>query len=221
MISTAKPSASSMLSVCDGRLAIGFILRRGRSDVEGFTAQNRSLGLFPSENAAAAALEARAQATARQRERFAMSTCRMCGSSPCVNPSFCAACRRAERQLTAKRKAGLLRESAETLRARRLLAPDISLERAWCELNNQRGRAAASTVEALAYQLRAGPSALREPSAQHRLAQLDERQMREFCGRLTKERWGLSKNGELPPRVPPWKPDEIESLAQLWGNVHG
>ena len=36
MISTAKPSASSMLSVCDGRLAIGFILRRGRSDVEGF-----------------------------------------------------------------------------------------------------------------------------------------------------------------------------------------
>jgi hypothetical protein len=46
-----------MLSVYDGRLAIGFILRRGRSGVEAFTAdENESLGLFPSEDTAAAAL---------------------------------------------------------------------------------------------------------------------------------------------------------------------
>jgi hypothetical protein len=51
----AKPPAASMLSVYDGRLAIGFILRRGRS-VEAFTAENESLGLFPSEDIAAAAL---------------------------------------------------------------------------------------------------------------------------------------------------------------------
>jgi len=146
-------------------------------------------------------------------------TCRMCGRSPCINPSFCAACRRAERELAADRKAGRLQESPGTLRAR--LAQDVTLEQAWCALNNRRGHAAATTIEALAYQLRAGPGALREPSAQARLAQLDERQVREFCKRLMKERWGLSKNGELPPRVPPWKPDEIESLAQLWGNVHG
>jgi hypothetical protein len=104
---------------------------------------------------------------------------------------------------------------------RRLLAPDISFESAWRELNNQRGHTAASTVEALAYQLRAGPSSLRESWAQHRRAQLDEQQMREFCGRLTKERWGLSKNDEMPPRVPPWKPEEIESLVTLWSNLHG
>jgi hypothetical protein len=102
-----------------------------------------------------------------------------------------------------------------------MLTPDILLERAWAELNNQRGHAAASTVEALAYQLRAGASALHEPSAQHRLAQLDESQVREFCKRLTKERWALSKNGEQPPRVPPWPAAEIEKLVQLWGNLHG
>jgi hypothetical protein len=95
------------------------------------------------------------------------------------------------------------------------------LERLWLEINERPGRAAASTVEALAFQTRAGPSALAESSAQHRLAQLDESQMRELCGRLTKERWGISNTCELPPRVPPWKPDEIESLVALWSNLHG
>ena len=98
---------------------------------------------------------------------------------------------------------------------------DLSLETAWRATNDRRGRAAASTLEALAYQLRAGPSALRDPKAQDRLAQLDEGQMRELCGRLTKERWGISKNGEKPPRVPPWKPGEIESLVQKWSGLHG
>jgi hypothetical protein len=54
--SAAKPAAASMLSVYDGRLAIGFILRRGRSGVEAFTAADESLGSFPSENAAAVAI---------------------------------------------------------------------------------------------------------------------------------------------------------------------
>jgi hypothetical protein len=150
-----------------------------------------------------------------------MSVCRMCGANPCVDRGLCAAVRRAAAALAAERKAGRQQESAEILRARRLLASDLSFEGVWHELNNQRDRAAASTVEALAYQTRAGVSALCESSAQRRLAQLDERQMRELCGRLTKERWGLSKNGEHPPRVPPWKPDEIQSLVQLWSNLHG
>jgi hypothetical protein len=123
----------------------------------------------------------------------------MCGGSPCVNPSFCRACRRADRELTAKRK-------AEGQRA---------------AINEQHARAAASTVEALAYQLRAGPSALREPSAQRRLSEFDERQVRRFCKRLTKERWGVSNNGGPPPRVPPWKPAEVKSLVALWSNLHG
>jgi hypothetical protein len=129
--------------------------------------------------------------------------------------------RRAVAELAAERKSGCLQESPEILRARRLLEQGGSLEQAWFEVNNQRDCAAASAVEALALQTRAGVAVLRESSAQRRLAQLDERQMRELCGRLTKERWGLSKNGEHPPRVPPWKPDEIESLVALWSNLHG
>jgi hypothetical protein len=99
---------------------------------------------------------------------------------------------------------------------------ELPIEAAWRALNPQRDRAAASTVEALAFQTRAGGAdVLRKTSAQRRLAQLDEGQVRELCGRLTKERWGMSKNGEQPPRVPPWKPDEIGSLVALWSNLHG
>src|SRR5271165_829399 len=50
--------------------------------------------------------------------------------------------------------------------------------------------AAASTVEALAYQLRGGVEALRDLEAQRRLLELDEAQMREIANRLTKWRWG-------------------------------
>jgi hypothetical protein len=97
----------------------------------------------------------------------------------------------------------------------------MTTEQAWPEINGRHDRAAASTVEALAYQLRAGPGALRESSAQRRLSEFDESQVRELCGRLKKERWGISKHGEMPPRVPPWKPEEIESLVQTWSNLHG
>jgi hypothetical protein len=45
-----------MLSVYDGRLAIGFILRRGRSGAEAFSAENKPLGSFLSEDAAAVAI---------------------------------------------------------------------------------------------------------------------------------------------------------------------
>ena len=52
-------------------------------------------------------------------------------------------------------------------RARRLLADDISLERAYGEIQAERvrGRAAASTVDALVYQLRKGGAALSDPNA--------------------------------------------------------
>jgi len=92
--------------------------------------------------------------------------------------------------------------------------------------------AAASTVEALAYQLRGGVEALRDLEAQRRLLELDEAQMREIANRLTKWRWGKFENGKIPPRVkrlpfvgeegsvPPWSPDEIEAFAKLWRNHH-
>ena len=54
--STAEPPVSSILSVFDERRCIGLILRRGPAGVEGFTAENQSLGLFGTEDAAAAAI---------------------------------------------------------------------------------------------------------------------------------------------------------------------
>jgi hypothetical protein len=81
-------------------------------------------------------------------------------------------------------------------------------------------RAPAATVEALAYQLRGGVEALRDLDARRRLSELNEAQMREIADRLTKWRWGISKDGEMPPKVPPWTPDEIEAFAKLWRNHH-
>jgi hypothetical protein len=45
-----------MLSVYDGRRCIGLILRRGPTGVEGFTAENESLGCFRTDDEAATAL---------------------------------------------------------------------------------------------------------------------------------------------------------------------
>jgi len=93
---------------------------------------------------------------------------------------------------------------------RRLLADDVSLERAWTELNTIKGRAAKSTVEALAFHLRGGADVLREPSALRRISQLSEQQLRDIVERLKKEHWG-----------PPWKQDEIETFIRIWIANHG
>jgi hypothetical protein len=53
---TAKAPASSLLSVYDGQRCIGMLLRRGPIGVEGFTAENESLGCFRTEDEAATAL---------------------------------------------------------------------------------------------------------------------------------------------------------------------
>ena len=45
-----------MLSVYDGQRAIGFLLSRGRGAFETLDIHGHSLGLFPSQRAAAAAL---------------------------------------------------------------------------------------------------------------------------------------------------------------------
>ena len=63
-----------------------------------------------------------------------MSTCRICGSNPCTNPTFCAACRKADAKLAAERRAGRQLESASTLRIRRLFDAEVSFERFWNEI---------------------------------------------------------------------------------------
>jgi hypothetical protein len=104
-----------------------------------------------------------------------MSFCRTCGAEPCTNPYFCAACRRAGAKLADERKAGRQVESADILRARRLLAEDVSLDRIWGELNDRRSHSTPRvTVEAILHCVRArGLSALKEPANIERLARCD------------------------------------------------
>ena len=109
-------------------------------------------------------------------------------------------------------------------RARRLGAPEVTLERLGgarpslacrgsCRSINRRG--AGLSVA------RRGSLPLREHSALQRISQLDEGQAQDIAQRLTKERWGISKNGKMPPKVPPWKADEIETFVRIWKASHG
>jgi hypothetical protein len=75
-------------------------------------------------------------------------------------------------------------DDSRIARARRLLADDVSFERAWHEINNRRDRAAASTVEALMFSLRSGVAALGRTDTQQRLSELDLEQVREVCSRV-------------------------------------
>src|SRR5262249_61260269 len=61
-------------------------------------------------------------------------------------------------------------------RLRRLMDEDVSLERGWSELNDQRlpGEAAAMTVEALMFCLRRGDGARKDPATQQRLSALSK-----------------------------------------------
>ena len=100
------------------------------------------------------------------------------------------------------------------LRARELLADNVSLERAYAEIQAERvrGRAAVSTVDALVYQLRKGGAALSDPNATRRLAELSEQQMYEVSARLQKF---------MPHVARPWTPDEVEVFVELWSALHG
>jgi hypothetical protein len=53
-----QPS-SSMLALYDGQTCVGFFLDRSRDGTEAFDAAGNSIGLFPTRDAAAAALFAR------------------------------------------------------------------------------------------------------------------------------------------------------------------
>jgi hypothetical protein len=53
-------SATTPISVYDGRACLGFILARGRAGFEAFDREERSLGLYPAAPAAANAVSAAA-----------------------------------------------------------------------------------------------------------------------------------------------------------------
>jgi hypothetical protein len=77
-------------------------------------------------------------------------------------------------------------EPKRLARLRRLMTDDVSLERAWHELNRRDG-APAATTEALMFSLRErGVQTLSEPDTQRRLSELNDAQLREVAVRLQK-----------------------------------
>jgi hypothetical protein len=103
-------------------------------------------------------------------------------------------------------------EDARELWLRRLLEPDVSLERAWHELNaaRLRGRAAQSTVEALMLSLRwRGIKAFSEPETQRRISELSEEQLHEVGARL-----------QALKIVRAWTAEDIEQLVDTWVVCH-
>ena len=96
-------------------------------------------------------------------------------------------------------------------RLRRLMDDDVSIERAWHEINHPTDRAAASTVEALIFALRErGTAALAEGPVRGRLAQLDRAQVLQVGDRLQR----------LQPHIAnAWTPAEVRQLFTTWGRL--
>jgi hypothetical protein len=97
------------------------------------------------------------------------------------------------------------------LRARRLLADDISLERDNYEILRNRP-APEATVEALVYSLRRGITELTRPDAQRRLTELAADQVKTICRRLQ------NFNPEI---ATPWSPEEVTALIAKYEELHG
>jgi hypothetical protein len=97
-------------------------------------------------------------------------------------------------------------------RLRQLLDPNISLDRAYREINADRlrGRAATLSVEALTYSLRNGTEALMAPDTKQRLSELSEDQLREVCARLQNFK---------PNIAPVWTPEQVEALVIIWSEL--
>jgi len=73
-------------------------------------------------------------------------------------------------------------------------------------------RAAASTIEALMFALRAGGTALAYPHARRRLSELSEAQLHEVSARLQKFQPNIARA---------WTPVEVEFLVAIWIDLHG
>jgi transposase len=127
-------------------------------------------------------------------------TCDVCGGTPCINSTFCRACRRADEK--ARQRA----TDPKILRARRLLDDNVSFEAAYHELNRTPGRTPTATVEALMYSLRTrGVAALEEPATKRRLSELSDEQVDEVGARLQR----------LKPHIArAWTPAEVKQLLR-------
>src|SRR5215470_4511643 len=79
-------------------------------------------------------------------------------------------------------------------------------------------RAAASTVEALVYSCRRGPSALGRADNVRRLAQLDEQQLQEVHERVQRFPSELQYESRPAER---WSSEQADTLLDKWNARHG
>jgi hypothetical protein len=142
--------------------------------------------------------------------------CNVCGADPCANPSFCRLYRDADRRKAKGIKPQHVAEWHDWPAAeapQNWESKSVSLDSLWRQLNDSRQHGASdSTVEAIAFSLRAGVEALRDRATLARIAQLNRAQAKKIAERLTNERW--SKDGKR--RVPPWALSEVETFLQVW-----
>jgi hypothetical protein len=84
-----------------------------------------------------------------------MRACPTCGADPCANRAFCRACRRADRRKALGRQPRYSTsnrpidwtDSARLAFLRVLLGSNVSLERAWKEMNKPEGQRASAANE--------------------------------------------------------------------------
>jgi hypothetical protein len=111
----------------------------------------------------------------------------------------------------ADRRAASRPEDPRILRARRLLADDVSYERAYAEFMRERPMPEA-TVDALVCSLRRGIAELTKPDILRRLSELDKGQLKAICRRLQNFK---------PEIAPPWSPEDVAALIAKWRELHG
>jgi len=111
---------------------------------------------------------------------IASTPCRHCGLSPLDEGTFEMACRKADRRQP--------QPDAKTLRLRRLLDDNVSLDRVWNELNDPRNRPTPQvTVEAVMYSVRTrGLAALKEHATIERLSRCDAAALTQIDQRIAK-----------------------------------
>jgi hypothetical protein len=64
-----RPDVTSMLSVYSGTVCLGHLLNRGKLGWEAIDTDDRSLGVFPTQQAASDAISARLEQAAKPRKR--------------------------------------------------------------------------------------------------------------------------------------------------------
>jgi hypothetical protein len=95
---------------------------------------------------------------------------------------------------------------AKTLRAPRLLADDISYNRAYGEIMRDRP-APEALVDALVFSLRRGVDELVKPDTLRRLSALDKEQLKNVCRRV---------RAFKPEIAPAWSADAVDALISAW-----